>query len=186
MLKKVGLALVLILGAVVAFVATRPSEFRIVRSRTIAAPPEVAHAYVNDFRKWPEWSPWEKLDPAMKRDLSGSPAGPGAVYFWSGNDQVGEGRMTITDSRAPDGVTIRLEFLRPWAATNTTQFDFAPSGSGTQVTWAMSGRNNFAAKAMTVFMDMDAMVGPDFEKGLANLDAATAGTTAVVDPDSVS
>ena len=186
MLKKVALFVVLILAAFAAFVAIRPAEFRIERSRTLAAPPDVVHAYVNDFTKWPEWSPWEKLDPAMKRELSGPPAGPGAVYFWSGNDQVGEGRMTITDSRPPGSVTIRLEFLKPWTATSVTRFDLAPSGSGTQVTWAMTGRNNFVAKAMTVFMDMDATVGPDFEKGLANLDAVTAEVRPALAPDPAS
>jgi hypothetical protein len=174
MLKKIALALVLMLVGLVAFVATRPAEFRIVRSRTVAAPPDVVHAYVNDLHKWPEWSPWERLDPAMKREYSGPPAGPGAAYHWSGNDEVGEGRMTITDSQPPQNVTIRLEFLKPFAATNTTQFDFAPSGAGTNVTWAMTGHNNFMAKAFSAFMDMDKMIGTDFEKGLAGLDTATA------------
>jgi carbon monoxide dehydrogenase subunit G len=178
MLKKIAIALVLILAALAAFIATRPAEFRIARSRRLAAPPDVVHAYVNDFHQWPAWSPWEKLDPAMKREHSGAPAGPGAVYYWSGNDQVGEGRMTMTDSRPPQSVTIRLEFLKPWAATNTTQFDFTPSGAGTNVTWAMTGHNNFMAKAFSVFMDMDELVGPDFERGLSNLDAAVAAKPA--------
>ena len=174
MFKKIAIVLALILAGVAVFVATRPADFRIVRTRTVAAPPDAVHAYVNDFHKWREWSPWEKLDPAMKRDYSGAPAGTGAAYHWSGNDDVGEGHMTITDSRPAQSVTIRLEFLKPFAATNTTQFDFAPSGSGTQVTWAMNGHNNFMAKAFSAFMDMDKMVGSDFEKGLAGLDAATA------------
>jgi hypothetical protein len=174
MLKKIAVVLAVTLALLAGFVATRPGAFRISRSRTVKAPPEVVHAYVNDFHKWPEWSPWERLDPAMKKEISGAPAGPGATYYWTGNDQVGEGRMTITDSRAPQSVTIRLEFLKPFAATNTAQFDFAPSGSGTNVTWTMIGTNNFLAKAFTLVMDMDKMVGPDFEKGLANLDTATA------------
>jgi hypothetical protein len=132
MLKKIAVVLVVIVAGLAAFIATRPSELRIARSRPVQAPPDVVYAYVSDFHKWPEWSPWEKLDPAMKREISGPPAGPGATYHWVGNDQVGEGRMTITDSRAPQSVTIRLEFIKPWTATNTTQFDFAPSGSGTQ------------------------------------------------------
>jgi uncharacterized protein YndB with AHSA1/START domain len=178
MLKKIALVLVVVLAVFAGVVATRPAEFRIVRERTVSAPPEVVHAYVNDFRKWPEWSPWEKLDPAMKRDLSGASAGTGAAYHWVGNDKVGEGRMTITDSRPGQSVTIRLEFIKPWTATNTTQFDFAPSASGTKVTWAMSGHNNFMAKAICLFMDMDKMVGPDFEKGLAGLDTVTAAKPA--------
>ena len=174
MLKKIAVALVVILAALAGFIAMRPGEFRISRSRTVAAPPDIVHAYVNDFHKWPEWSPWEKLDPAMKREISGAPAGPGATYHWVGNDQVGEGRMTITDSRPPQSITIRLEFLKPWTSTNTTQYDFTPAGSGTNVTWTMTGHNSFLAKAFTLFMDMDKMVGPDFERGLANLDAVTA------------
>ena len=174
MLKKIAIALVLILVVLAGYVATRPADFRIVRSRTVAAAPDVVHAYVNDFHKWPEWSPWEKLDPAMKREYSGAPSGTGAAYHWSGNDEVGEGHMTITDSRPPQSVTIRLEFLKPFAATSTTQFDFAPSGSGTNVTWAMAGHNNFMAKAFSAVMDMDKIVGADFEKGLAALDTATA------------
>jgi hypothetical protein len=174
MLKTTLVVLVVLLAALAIFIATRPSEFRISRSRTIAAPPDVAHAYVNDFHKWPAWSPWEKLDPAMKREIAGAPAGTGATYHWVGNDQVGEGRMTITDSRAPQSVAIRLEFIEPWTATNTTQFDFAPSSAGTNVTWTMTGHNNFMATAFGLFMDMEKMVGPDFEKGLVNLDTATA------------
>jgi hypothetical protein len=174
MLKKIAIAVALILVALAAFVATRPADYRVVRTRTVAAPPEVVHGYVNDFHKWPEWSPWEKLDPAMKREFSGAPAGTGAEYHWSGNSDVGEGHMTITDSRPAQAVTIRLDFLKPFAATSTTQFDFAPSGSGTQVTWAMNGHNNFMAKAFSAFMDMDKMIGADFDKGLAGLDTATA------------
>jgi hypothetical protein len=174
MFKKIAIVLAVVLVALAVFVATRPADFRIVRSRTVAAPPDVVHAYVNDFHKWSEWSPWEKLDPAMKREYSGAPAGTGAAYHWSGNSDVGEGHMTITDSRPAQSVTIRLEFLKPFAATNTTQFDFAPSGSGTNVTWAMNGHNNFLSKAFSAFMDMDKMIGADFEKGLAGLDAATA------------
>ena len=173
MFKKIVLVLVVILGALAAFVATRPADYRVVRSRTVAAPPDVVHGYVSDFHKWPEWSPWEKLDPAMKREFAGAPSGTGAEYRWSGNDDVGEGHMTITDSRPAQSVSIRLEFLKPFAATSTTQFDFAPSGAGTNVTWAMNGHNNFMAKAFSAFMDMDKMIGADFEKGLAGLDAAT-------------
>ena len=177
MLKKIAIALVLILGGLAAFIASRPADFRITRSRTLAAPPAAVHPYVNDFHRWADWSPWEKLDPAMKRDFAGAPAGTGATYHWVGNDQVGEGRMTIVDSTAPGSIQIRLDFIKPWASTNTTQFDFAPSGSGTQVTWTMNGRHNFVSKAMCLVMDMDKMVGPDFEKGLANLDTATASAS---------
>ena len=174
MVKKIAVALLLILVVLAVVVALQPADFRIARSRTVAAPPEVVHAFVNDFRNWPAWSPWEKLDPAMKRDVSTPSAGTGATYYWQGNDQVGEGRMTITESRPAQNITMRLEFLKPFAATNTAQFDFAPSGTGTNVTWSMKGTNNFIMKAFGLVMNMDKMVGADFEKGLANLDAATA------------
>jgi hypothetical protein len=174
MLVEIVVALIVIVAVLVGFIATRPDEFRISRSRVVAVPPDVVHGYVNDFHKWPEWSPWEKVDLGMKREISGPPAGQGATYYWSGNRKAGEGRMTITDSRAPQSVTIRLEFIKPWKATNTTQFDFAPSGSGTNVTWTMSGHNNLMAKAFHLFMNMEDLVGPDFEKGLASLDATTA------------
>lgn len=174
MLIKIALVLFVLLAACAAFIASRPSEFRIARSRALSAPPDVVYTYVNDFKKWPEWSPWEKVDPSMKRELSGTPAGLGAVYYWSGNNRAGEGRMTITDARPGRSLTLRLEFIKPFAATNTAQFDFVPSGQGTAVTWAMTGRNNFMAKAFGVLMDMDKMVGTEFEKGLATLDSVTA------------
>ncbi len=175
MLMNIALLLVVVVVALGVFIATRPSEFRIARSRTMVAPPDVLHSHVNDFHKWAAWSPWEKLDPAMKKEFSGPPQGIGASYYWLGNSKAGEGRMTITDSRPPHDVALRLEFLKPWKATHMTQFEFAPSGSGTEVTWAMTGTNNFMFKAMGLFMNMDKLVGPDFERGLANLDAVTAG-----------
>ena len=107
--------------------------------------------------------------------FEGTSAGTGAIFKWAGNDEVGEGGMTITESRAPESVTIRLEFIKPWTATNTTRFDFTPAGAGTNATWTMTGHNNFMAKAMHLFMNMETMVGPDFERGLATLDAVTAG-----------
>jgi uncharacterized protein YndB with AHSA1/START domain len=178
MLKRMAGGIVVILVGLAGYVATRPAGFRVSRSRLVAAPPEIVHGYVSDFHTWPQWSPWEGRDPAMRRELSGAPKGTGAVYWWSGNAQVGEGRMTITDSRAPARVTMRLDFVKPWAATNTVEFAFAPSGSGTSVTWTMTGEKNFIAKAFSLVKDVEGMVGPDFEKGLANLDAATAAAAA--------
>jgi len=174
MLKNLFVVLLLIVALAAGFVATRPSEFTIERGRTMAAPPEVVFGYVNDFRQWQAWSPWEKLDPQLKREYSDPSAGPGATYHWVGNDKVGEGRMTITDSSAPDSVTIRLEFVKPFVATNVAHFDIAAGGLGTDVTWSMSGHNDFMAKAFSLFMDTDQLVGGDFEKGLEQLDAVTA------------
>jgi hypothetical protein len=166
--KNFLIALLLIIGGVAAFVASRPSEFRIERATTIAAPGALVFEELNDFRRWAAWSPWEKLDPAMKREYAGPPAGVGATYHWVGNDEVGEGRMTITES-APARVGIRLEFIAPMQATNDVTFELGPAAGGTDVTWAMTGHNDFMAKAAGLFMDIDALVGADFARGLADL-----------------
>jgi hypothetical protein len=165
----IGIAAVLVLLVIV--IATRPSTFRIERAASMAAPAGIVYAQVQDFHRWSAWSPWEKLDPAMKREYSGAAAGPGAVYYWNGNDDVGEGRMTIEDAKPGSSLTIKLEFLKPWASTNKTLITFTPDGAGAKVSWAMEGTNDFMGKAMSLFMDLDAMVGPDFEKGLANMKA---------------
>jgi hypothetical protein len=180
MLKKALLALAILAALVAVFaiiVATRPSEFRVQRSATIAAPAAVVFEQVNDFHNWEGWSPWAKLDPAAKNSFEGAPAGAGAVFAWSGNDKVGEGRMTLTDSRPNELVRINLEFIKPFAATCTTEFTFRPEGDRTAVTWTMSGRNNFIAKAVCLFNDMDANVGGDFDKGLANMKAVAEAKT---------
>lgn len=169
--------LIVVLGFLL-FVMTRPAAFRVERSASVTAPPAAVYAQIADFHNWPAWSPWEHLDPAMTRSLSGAASGTGAVYEWNGNGKVGQGRMTITDAQPDQKVAIKLEFLKPFQATNATTFELSPSGDGTKVTWAMEGRNNFVAKAMCIFMPMDKMVGGDFEKGLASLKqvAERAGT----------
>jgi uncharacterized protein YndB with AHSA1/START domain len=177
MFKNLIIFLALVLGGLAAYIATRPSESLIVRSRTFAAPPEVVFAYVSDFHRWTEWSPWEKLDPALKREYSGADAGEGASYHWIGNEEVGEGRMTITNVEAPNSVTIRLEFKRPFQAVNTAQFDIVAGGLGTDVTWSMTGHNGFVAKAFGLVVDTDKLVGQSFEQGLADLDTVTAAAT---------
>lgn len=167
MLKKLAVGLAVVVLALAAFVASRPSTYRVERSTTIAAPAEVVFGYVSDFRRWAGWSPWEKLDPAMKKNYEGSAAGVGASYHWVGNDQVGEGRMTITESRPSEHLAIKLEFIKPWASTNTTEFAIKPAGDHVTLSWAMSGNHDFMGKAFSLFMDMDAMIGTDFEQGLA-------------------
>jgi hypothetical protein len=169
MWKKVAIGVIAVVAIFVVVVATRPSEFRIQRSLQMNAPREVVFGLINDFHAWRDWSPWEKLDPGMKKEFSGSEAGTGAVYSWEGNDQVGSGRMTIVKSEPAEKVDIQLEFLKPWEATNQTHFTVAPAGSQAEVTWEMVGQNDFAGKAMGLFMDMDALVGADFEKGLASM-----------------
>jgi uncharacterized protein YndB with AHSA1/START domain len=169
MLKKFLILVIVLLAIFVVAVAMQPADFSITRSATIAAPPSEVFALVNDFHKWEAWSPWAKLDPGMKQNFDGAPAGVGSVYSWSGNDKVGEGRMTILESQPNEHVGLKLDFIKPFAATNATDFTFKPNGAGTDVNWTMSGRNNLIAKAMGIFVSMDKMIGPDFEKGLAQM-----------------
>ncbi|HKX11750.1 MAG TPA: SRPBCC family protein [bacterium] len=162
-----GLAAILIIFIIV--VATRPSTFRVERSALVSAPPEAVFAEVNDFHRWEAWNPWGKLDPAMKQSYEGPAAGAGAKYAWVGNNNVGEGSMTILESKPNDLVRIQLDFLKPFAGTSLSEFTFRPEGAGTKVTWAMSGKNNFIAKVLCLFMSTDKMIGGQFEKGLADL-----------------
>ena len=143
--------------------------FRIERSATIKASADAVFAQVNDFQNWRAWSPWEKLDPALKRSSDGPPAGTGSQYAWIGNRNVGQGRMTIVDSRPGEFVRIKLEFFKPFAATNTAEFRFKPADGGTAVTWSMSGHNNLISRLMCLFINMDRMVGGQFEQGLSSM-----------------
>jgi uncharacterized protein YndB with AHSA1/START domain len=169
MLLKILIGVAVVILVLVVIVATRPSAFRVARTATIAAPAEAVFAQVNDFHKWEAWNPWGKIDPAMRQIYEGPPSGIGSVYSWVGNNEVGEGRMTMTESRPGELIKIRMDFIKPFAATNTAQFTFKPEGDRTTVTWSMEGKNNFMAKAVHLFMDMDKMVGGMFEKGLADI-----------------
>ena len=169
MLKKILIALVAIVVVFVGVVAMQPSDFRIVRTATMSAPASAVFAQVNDFHNWEEWSPWAKLDPAAKNSFEGPSAGTGAIFRWAGNKEVGEGSMTITESRPSDLIRIKLEFLKPFAGTNTAELTFKPEGNQTAVTWSMAGENNFIAKAVCLFMNRDKMVGGKFEEGLARM-----------------
>lgn len=165
----IGIAAVILLFGII--VSIQPPLFRIVRSATMAATPETVFEQVNDFQNWYEWSPWAKIDPAMKQTYDGPSSGAGAKYAWDGNKQVGAGRMTITDCQPPSKIGILLEFLRPFATTNVVQFTFRPEGSQTNVEWSMEGKKNFISKAFCLFFNMDKVVGADFEKGLAQMKA---------------
>ena len=169
MIKKILIVLAAVVVLFVVVVMAQPAEFQVVRTAVIAAPASAVFEQVNDFHKWEHWSPWEKLDPAMKKTFEGPSSGTGAVYSWAGNSEVGEGRMTVTESRPYELIRLKLEFLEPFAATNATEFTFAPEGNQTRVTWKMTGENNFIGKAFCLFMDMDKMVGGDFDKGLARM-----------------
>jgi uncharacterized protein YndB with AHSA1/START domain len=165
----IGLAVVVVVFLVV--VALQPADFRITRSATIAAPPAVVFEQFNDFHNWNAWSPWAKMDPNAKNTFEGSPAGIGSSFAWAGNNEVGEGRMTITESRPNELVRMKLEFLKPFAATNTAEFTLKGEGNQTSVTWSMSGKNGFMGKAFGLIMNCDKMVGGQFEQGFANLKA---------------
>ena len=149
--------------------AAKPDMFRIERAAIIAAPPERIFPLINDFRQWQSWSPFEKLDPAMTKTMSGPASGKGAVYEWKGNRKAGQGRMEIAEVSAPSKIDIDLRFLKPFKAHNTAEFRLEPQGGATKVTWAMRGKSPFVAKIMRTLVDVDAMVGRDFEAGLANL-----------------
>jgi len=163
----IGLAVVIVVFVII--VATRPNEFCVARAVSISAPEAVVFAQVNDLHKWEAWNPWGKLDPAATMTYDGPPTGTGAGYTWAGNNKVGEGRMTITESRPHELIRFRLEFRKPFKATNTAEFTFKPDGNQTAVTWSMSGQNNFVTKTVGLFMNCDKMCGGQFEKGLADL-----------------
>lgn len=169
------LVLILIIAvlAILGYAATRPDSFRLERSIPIKAAPEKVYALINDFQKWGLWSPWDKKDPAMKRTLSGAPHGLGAIYAWEGNKEVGSGRMEIMESKPSSKVSIKLNFLKPFKAQNTSEFTLNPKGEQTEVIWAMYGPQPFISKLMSLVFSMEKMVGPDFEKGLAALKAAS-------------
>jgi hypothetical protein len=152
----------------VVVIVMQPGEFRVERSATIAASPPVVFAQVNDFHKW-AWNPWGKIDPAMQQSYEGAPFGTGAVYSWVGNKDVGAGRMTIIESRPSELIRIKMEFFKPFAATDTAEFTFTQESNQTAVTWSMSGTNNFFAKAFHLFINMNKMIGDQFVKGLTDM-----------------
>ncbi|MEI6106627.1 MAG: SRPBCC family protein [Opitutae bacterium] len=171
MLIKILVVLTVIIAVILLVAAAQPAAFRVTRSATIAAPAAVLFAQVNDLHAWQDFSPWAQLDPAMKNTYAGPRAGVGAALAWDGNSKVGQGRMTITESKPNELIRMKLEFIKPMAATNTTEFTFQAEGDRTLVTWSMAGENNFVGKLFCLFMNMDKMVGGDFERGLANLNA---------------
>jgi hypothetical protein len=179
----IAVVLAIAVAVVLILAAQKPNEFRIERGAVIQAPPERIFPLIDDFHQWQAWSPWEGRDPELKRTYEGE-RGQGAVYAWDGNRNVGAGRMEIVNSRAPSNVVIKLDFLKPFEAHNTAEFTMLPRGGaanaggnvstnvGTDVTWAMHGPAPLVHRVMQVFMNMDRMIGKDFEAGLANLKQA--------------
>ena len=172
MIKTIGIVVVILIAAVLIFAATKPDSFSVQRATSIKAAPEKIFALLDDFHNWGVWSPWEKMDPSMKRTFNGPANGKGSVYEWEGNSKVGQGRMEITDASAPSQVTIKLDFIKPFEGHNVAEFVLEPKGDSTNVTWTMRGPSPYIAKLMSVFFSMDSMIGKDFEAGLANLKAA--------------
>jgi uncharacterized protein YndB with AHSA1/START domain len=169
----IAIVLAIAIAIVLILAATKPDTFSVQRSATIKAPPEKIYPLIYDFNQWKGWSPWENRDPAMKRTYSGAAAGEGAVYAWDGDKNVGSGRMEILDASAPSKIVIKLDFLTPFEAHNTAEFTMLPQGDATNLTWLMHGPAPFISKLMHVFMNIDRMVGKDFEAGLANLKSLT-------------
>ncbi|GAB3255460.1 SRPBCC family protein [Chitinimonas naiadis] len=169
MITTLVLVVVVVLVAILVAAASRPDTFRFERSIVISAPPEKAYELIADMRRWVEWSPWERLDPQLKRAHSGAPSGEGAIYEWDGNNKVGAGRMEILEAEPPVRLLIKLDFLRPFKANNMAEFLLQQQGGQTTLTWAMFGPSNFMSKLMGIFISMDKMLGKDFDAGLASL-----------------
>jgi uncharacterized protein YndB with AHSA1/START domain len=172
MLKTIAIIVVALIVGLLGLAATRPNTFRVQRAMSIKAPPEKIFPLINDLHRWTAWSPYEKKDPAMKRAHRGAASGPGAVYEWEGNKDIGKGRMEITETSPPSRVTITLDFVKPFEAHNVVEFTLEPAGDSTNVTWTLHGPAPYISKVMGLFFSMDRMVGTDFEAGLASLKAA--------------
>jgi uncharacterized protein YndB with AHSA1/START domain len=171
-----------LIGGVCALAAFKPDRLAIERTTHIAAPPEAVFALVNDFHQWPRWAPQDRSDPKMRRSYSGAPAGVGAASQWTSAGSAGEGHMQIIGATPPNQISVQVDFARPFTAHNLNEFSFAPEGSGTRVSWAMQGTNVFMAKLMSVFVNMDRMMGAHFEAGLRDLKAAAEGGSAASAP----
>jgi hypothetical protein len=171
MMTKILIGLAVVIIGFVIVVALRPSDFRVSRSAAIGAPPDLVFPQVNDLHNWEAWSPWAKMDPHAQTTYEGPPSGVGAAFTWSGNNNIGAGRMTITESQPNELVRFRLDFLRPFKGTNVAEFTFKPEAGQTRLTWTMSGSYSFIPKAMGLFINCDKMVGDQFETGLAQLNS---------------
>jgi len=170
MLKYLAIAMAVIVVALVVYVVTRPDTFRIERSASIKATPDKIHPLINNLQAWGSWSPWEKIDPDMKRTFSGAAAGMGAAYDWDGNKNIGSGRMEILETSL-SRILIKLDFFKPFEAHNMAEFILVQDGDATRVSWAMYGPNSLISKLLSLFFSMEKMVGGAFEQGLADLKA---------------
>jgi uncharacterized protein YndB with AHSA1/START domain len=172
MAAQIGIGVLALLVLLVVLIQSRPARFRIARSAVIGASAARVFLLLNDFHEWAKWSPWEKLDPALKKTFTGAASGVGASYSWVGNSKAGEGNMTITESKPNEQLSLDLEFLKPFPAKNKTTFKLSPAAGGTEVHWIVEGEHNFSGKAFALLVNMDRLLGKDFEQGLANLNSA--------------
>jgi len=175
MFKKIAIGLVLVIAGVLIYAATQPDTFHFERTATIKASPEKIQPLITDFRQWTAWSPWEKLDPQMKRTYRGTANGAGSIYEWAGDGRVGAGRMEIL-SASPTHVDIKLDFLEPMTTSNQARFVLTPGENATNVVWSMDGPMPYISKVMCVFVSMESLLAPDFERGLADLKAVAEKT----------
>lgn len=174
MLKRILLVVVLLVVCILGYASTRPDSFTVERKISINAAPEKIYANVVDFKAWAAWSPWEKLDPKMNKTLGGPPSGVGATYAWTGNSDVGEGKMEVTGATPSSQVVVKIDFIKPFESRgNMATFTLVPNGGATDVTWSMNGPSPYVSKLMGVFVSMDKMIGKDFENGLSQLKAAS-------------
>jgi len=171
MIKKIAIAIAVLIAGVLIFAATKPDSFRVQRAASVKAPPEKVFALINDFKRWDAWSPWEKKDPAMKRTWGAVTSGKGARYAWEGNSDVGQGSMEIAESVPPSKITLKLDFVKPFEGHNIVAFTLEPKGDFTNVTWTIQGPMPYISKVISVFCNMDSMIGKDFEAGLASMKA---------------
>ena len=169
----IAVILAIAIAVVLILAATKPGRFSVRREITVNAPAEKIFPLINDFHQWVAWSPYEHRDPALKRTYSGAESGKGAVYGWEGNNNVGSGRMEILESTTPSKIVIKLDFFKPFEGHNTAEFTMLPQGDATHVSWLMHGPAPFMNKLMQVFMNLDKMIGKDFEAGLVNLKTVT-------------
>lgn len=173
MFRNILVGFVSAMAALLTYVAMQPAAYTVSRMATIAAPPQAVFSHINSFKKWDAWSPWAKKDPNAKSAYSGPESGEGASLAWSGNKDVGEGRMTLVESKPNERIAIKLDFTKPTLGTSYSTFALKPEGSGTSVTWSLSGESGFVSRAfmMLLGVKLDKMIGDDYEKGLANLKA---------------
>jgi hypothetical protein len=175
MLGTIGIIVLVIIAGILVFASTRPNTMRIERKTSVKAPPERIAPFITDFHKWAQWSPYEKLDPAMKKTFSGAESGKGATYAWSGNSKAGEGTMEIIDADKPTRTAVRITFKRPFKSEGVSEFLLMPRGESTDATWEMTSPTNFVTKLMGMFMNMDDLIGRDFAVGLENLKRVAEG-----------